>query len=470
MKRFNILSLLLLCIFCLSAQKGVHLEIQKLEKKKDSLTVDYQLHIIPHAIESGQGLYISPEIQSDDSAFSLPTVTILGKNKQKVLARFGGLFRKDFISAAITNDTVLIYHVKIPYALWMDSAGLIFNQRLAGYRNNSVLTTYKLSDSVNLSSCKLYRVSPVLAFLIPEKEVKHRKCQGEIHIGFQQGCSLIQPDYNRNAEELMKIDSIFCEVVSNPDVILQGLCIGGYGSPDGLYTANECLSKKRAQVLKDYIQNKFNLNDSLFQVKSVAEDWQGLEVLVKACDIAQKDRILEIISTIGVFEGREAALMKLDKGVPYRLMSKEIFPQLRLSRLEYQIDYIVRDYDVEQTLALLDKNSGDLSQLELYNLAMTYQPGSKEYNRIFLEIIPKYFPEDQTANNNAAAILIDNGELVAAKRYLKKAGNTSSSINNQGIIYLLEGDIDKAEDYFRQAQNMGSKEAVANLKEAQAKR
>ena len=87
-----------------------------------------------------------------------------------------------------------------------------------------------------------------------------------------------------------------------------------------------------------------------------------------------------------------------------------------------------------------------------------------------MEIIPKYFPENETANNNAAAVLIQNGELATAGRYLEKAGDGGITQNNRGIIYLLDGDMKKAETYFTKAQSLDCEEASANLQELQAKR
>ncbi|MDR1345017.1 MAG: hypothetical protein LBJ39_06660, partial [Tannerellaceae bacterium] len=212
--------------------------------------------------------------------------------------------------------------------------------------------------------------------------------------------------------------------------------------------------------------SKFSLNESLFKVSSVSEDWDGLETLVKASDLPEKDKILEIISTVSIEAGREGALMKLSGGTPYRKMLKEMFPELR--RVEYQIDYLVKDYGAEEVKKLLDKPD-DLSQYELYNLAQSSAAGSKQYNAIMLEVIPRQYPDDETANNNTAAVMIANGETGTAKRYLEKAGNSPEAFNNRGVVYLLEGDLNKAEGYFRQAQSGGSRQALANLDEVQAK-
>lgn len=468
MKCFIISCLLACTTLSLSAQGLIRVEVTDFKEKNDSLYVDYSVRIGAQSIETGQMLQIRPVVESGDQFEFLPEVTILGKNKAKTLSRFVRVGDASYVPASICGDTVLNYSLQLPYELWMDSASLVLQQELTDYRNHTTLITYKLKDHIELSAREPYQVSPVIAYVIPEKEVKIRKRQGKAYLDFQVGRSVILPNYRRNPEELQKINEVIQEVISNPDAGLKGLYIEGYASPEGTYAANERLSAQRAQALKEYIRTKFNIGEDFFKVSSVAEDWDGLVEMVKASNMPQKDRVLEIISTIGIFDGREVTLMKLDRGNPYRYMLKEMFPELR--RVEYQIDYTVKDYDVKETLLLLEQKPGDLSQLELYNLAQTYQPGSKEYNKILLEVIPCHFSEEETANANAAAILIQNGELSGAKRLLDKAGNCPAVLNNRGIVLMLEGELDQAEAYFKQALADGIEGAESNLKEVQTKR
>ena len=182
----------------------------------------------------------------------------------------------------------------------------------------------------------------------------------------------------------------------------------------------------------------------------------------------QKEQVLRIIETIDVFDGREKTLMELNGGIPYRWMLKEIFPKLR--RVEYQIDYVVKDYDLSQAQVALQRNPDNLSQLELYSLAMASKVGSSEFNRILIEVIPKYYPNDPVAINNAAAALIQNGELATARRFLQKAGQSAAIMNNSGVLHLLEGDLDQAEKCFIKAYDAGCRESEGNLEEVKAKR
>ena len=177
---------------------------------------------------------------------------------------------------------------------------------------------------------------------------------------------------------------------------------------------------------------------------------------------------MHLIESIPVFDVRESALMRLNGGAPYRLMLKSLFPELR--RVEYQVDYTVKDYDLSQTLSVLQKNPVDLSHLELYTLAFSSERWGSDFTHILLEVIPKYFPDDAVANTNAAAVLLHGGELATAKRLLQKSGDSGASLNNLGVVYLLEGDLEMAESLFEKAKASGCHESAANLDEVHAKR
>ena len=48
--------------------------------------------------------------------------------------------------------------------------------------------------------------------------------------------------------------------------------------------------------------------------------------------------------------------------------------------------------------------------------------------------------------------------------------NDGATYNNYGVLKLLQGDLDAAEDFFKKAQAEGIEEATANLEEVAKKR
>lgn len=342
MKRYILIVFSFLISLSVFSQGLITVDTREFGKRDDSLSVDLLIRINPHSIETGQGLRISPWVEAGDSLLSLSPITVLGGNKQRVIARFNRDVAENSISARITNDTVLSYAAKVPYALWMDSARLSVLQETSGYRGRNTVIAYRLKDGPEATTALPAgdtQFTDTPAFRKYTLKHQHNKA----YLDFPVGNSVILPGYMRNSVELAKIERNLREVVDKPDARLQSLYIVGYASPDGLYKTNEHLSCERALALKEYIQNKFSLDESLFTVSSVAEDWEGLAEQVRASDLPQKDRILEIIATVGIDKGRELALMRLDKGVPYLRMLKEMFPVLR--RVEYRIDYWIDGYE-----------------------------------------------------------------------------------------------------------------------------
>ena len=466
---FTLYALLLLLgtTSCFS-QEAVRVKFLQFQEKNDSLHIGYQLQLPSQSVESGQGLRIAPVIQAGDSVLWLPHMTVLGKNKEEVLKRYHHNNRMSHISSLIPDSLPYSYQVHIPYQLWMDSARLCIRQEVSGYRGRKVITHYQLIEKVELEPRIPYQVVPHVSFITPQKEEKRRRRQGKAYLDFPVGRSVILPAYRRNPQELQKIDDAVREVITHEDAELKGLYVEGFASPESRYALNERLSRERATALKEYIRTKFSLDESLFRISSVAEDWDGLAALVGVGDYPDAEQLLAIINSEQEPDRKEVLLKRFKGGIPYRTLFKDVFPELR--RVEYQIDYTVKDYSVEGSSKLLDSRPEDLSHLELYTLVQSLDKANPTYATVLTELILRYYGEDAAANNNAAVVFLENGELTTASRYLEKAGDSAQAINNRGVLYLLEGDLDKAGEYFDRAQQAGSEEAALNKEEVQTKR
>lgn len=61
----------------------------------------------------------------------------------------------------------------------------------------------------------------------------------------------------------------------------------------------------------------------------VAEDWDRLTEMVRASNMDDRDKILDIIDNVDVFKGRENRIKELSEGLSWAYMLKEFFPKLR---------------------------------------------------------------------------------------------------------------------------------------------
>ena len=117
------------------------------------------------------------------------------------------------------------------------------------------------------------------------------------------------------------------------------LVVGG-ASPEGTIKLNHRLSKKRADVLFNYLSRYGNLPDSLTNFNFLGRDWYGLVDLVEADDnVPYKEETLEFLHDItGRLDGGEkladnnvGRLSRFKGGAPYRYMYHNLFPELRAS-------------------------------------------------------------------------------------------------------------------------------------------
>lgn len=457
-----------------SYKGGYSVVSRELREESDTLYMSFDVHVHSSAVSQCGFLVMTPELEAGDSVQIFPHIILRGKDKVRQHSRwevlYGGRHRLPdyFMSVGVNEDTdtVLHYSVRLPYEMWMDSARLILREQFVGCGNSWREQLYSLQGSVSLSPRTPYEVSPVLVYEEPAREEKRRVKQGQAYLDFQVGRSVIIPTFRRNPEELSRLRDAIDEVHRNPDIEIHGLYIEGYASPEGRYDSNEKLSMNRAYALKDYIRDHYGFAESRFTVSWVAEDWEGLKVLVNESDIRYKDEIVSVIDGNDIFDGRERKLMSLRGGVPYREMLRDMFPQLR--RVEYQIDYSVKDYSLEESRALVGKSPDQLSQREMYLLAESYGVGSRDFEDL-VELALRYYPDDPVARLNASSVMIGRGDLNTARRLLSGL-NSGGALNNLGVISLLQGDLAEAEELLGRALSAGVSEASVNLEELTKKR
>ena len=214
--------------------------------------------------------------------------------------------------------------------------------------------------------------------------------------------------------------------------------------------------------------DKYGLSADMFKVESTPEDWAGLRAYVEKSNIALKNQVLELIdSDMANLDAKENRIKALD-GQMYQALLRDCYPGLR--HTDYVIHYTVRPYNLEEAKALLKTRPQLLSLEEMYLVAQTYEEGSEEFNEVF-DIAVRMYPQDPTANINAAAMELKRGNVEQAERYLERSGNTSATaLNNHGVYQMLKGNLTEAETSFNKAKELGSAEAVANLEEVRKKR
>ena len=474
--RYILFALSLPLVVSVSAQELAGSQV-RIDNKAVSLGSDTQLLVgmditVPAdmKLSTNSMLTLTPILMEKDGEGAnkaLPSIYVYGRTRQLVAERTGKIPADAFEVLRRDNgdDQVIRYTARVPYEKWMNGSDLKIMGMINGCANCLKEENIGYVSPILL---KRYAPQPVPTFVKPAAEIKERNEKGNAYLDFPVNQTVIYPNYRRNPFELAEINRTINVVKDNPDTEITGIELHGYASPEGSYANNTRLAEGRSQALKNYIMKEYGLGEGMFKVQSTPEDWAGYRKYIESSDFAKKNEVLAIMdSDEKNLDTKEYRIKALD-GQMYRTILNDCYPALR--HTDYVIHYTVRPYSVEEAKKLLKTRPQLLSLEEMYLVAQTYEEGSEDFNEVF-DIAVRMYPNDPTANINAAAMELKRGNVDQAVRYLERSDkSTAAAQNNQGVYHLLKGELDKAEECFKQAKNLGSPVAEANLEEVNKKR
>lgn len=334
------------------------------------------------------------------------------------------------------------------------------------YTYKNIPATGKPAAPVVLSIADVDQYAVMVSFLPSEGGMgnKHRTEGAVLYFDYPLGKDDIYPDYKNNREEINKVEKILAPLTDNRFSTLARLRIRGYSSPDGPYGDNERLAKARSGLFARYLRDAYNIPRSSIEVSSEAEDWEGFIDLLREYRPPYTDAALDIIRRYGIFNGREKHLMDLQGGAPYKDMLRRFFPKLR--RIEVVVEYNINEIDHQDASELIYTHPDLLSLEEMYETARYYRPGTDQYREVY-EIAAFHFPDDVTANVNAASAVMLTGDLISAWNYLRKVEADPRAWNNMGVLTLMEGNPEGAALWFRKAVGIEPRKARRNLQIAE---
>ena len=422
-------------------------------------------------ISSDRMLTLTPVLQAKDGSANkvLPSVVVYGRRRAIINEREGNVPKDAFeiINRQKDEAQTINYVARVPFEAWMNGSTLDLMADLCGCANHLQEEETATLMPVNLIR---YSIVPHVAFVAPKvEEVKARAEEGKAYLDYPVNKTTIYPDYRRNPEELKKIIATIDLVKNDPNTRITEIDIVGYASPEGNYNSNDRLAQGRSEALKKYVQAQYRFDQDIIKVNSVPEDWQGLRNYVEKSTFTQKEEILSLLDNEQLsYDARELRLKTFESGKIYATLLNECYPALRHS--DYTVRYVVRGFTVDEAKQIITKRPQQLSLNEMFQVAQTYPSGSDEFNEVF-EVAVRMYPDDPTANMNAAAIELQQGNWKQAERYLLKSDpQACATKNNEGVMYMMQGNLDKAEALFHQAKAQGSAEAVKNLEEIAKKR
>ena len=427
--------------------------------------VAFKLNLDNLKLKAEQQLVLTPMLVADGDTLALSPIVINGRSKQIRMERNGELAsrrtdRRQPIVVRRKNGT----QQSINYSQTVNRTRPIEAEQV------QLLTAQDLcgcGDIENLESSLIANVenpaawTPAIAFVKPAAEARKQRAEkGEAYLSFRVNKTDIVVDLFDNSRELAKITKTIDLVREDKNVQITGINIHGFASPDGPYVNNERLARERAASLKNYVANLYPINAKLFSSNSTPEDWDGFRRKVQQSNLANKEEIIKISNSSLAPDDKDKRIRQLYPH-DYAVIMSDIYPRLRHS--DYTVSYTVRPFSVEEAKQILKTRPQQLSLQEMFLVAQTMEPGSAEFNEVF-DIAVRMFPDDPTANLNAACADIQRGDMESAERHLKRAGNSAEANNARGALAVARKNYKQAKQLFDEAAAVGSAEAKANAK------
>ncbi len=444
---------------------SVRIEDLRMERNGNYLTIQMNVVLTGLKIESNRAVLLTPSImQEGTDTLALPSIGLYGRTRYYQYVRGDGTLSgpdEDAYRASEMPDTVAYSHI-VPYETWMNHSQLELMRRDFGCCH-----TLLAEHGFRLDG---YRESepwrPVLAYVRPEATgEKIFSLSGSAFVDFPVDRTVIYPDYRRNTAELGKIAATIDSVRGDRDITITTVHLKGYASPEGTYAHNTYLAKERTEALRRHILRLYDFDDETIRTDYEPEDWEGLRRYVEASNLEHRAEILACIDTPLEPDAKERRI-RSNYPEEYRFLLQHCYPALR--HTDYRIDYTVRHYsDVEEIKEILRTKPQKLSLEEFYLAAQTYEPGSEAFNEVF-ETAVRMYPDDETANLNAANTALQRRDFQAASRYLAKAGDTPEATYARGILAYLTGDVKEAQSLWQSALKAGVKQAEEALKQLPA--
>lgn len=460
----------------------IGIEPVRLEQSGDFLYIDMNFILKDVKVRTAHGVDFIPQLVAPANTYNLPKVSVKGKDEylayERRLSLMSAKEKRKHVAPYLvkksnkrTNDTIR-YRYVLPYESWMADAKLNVQRDECGCGESTLMSVQPVIDQVTLERIlSPYIVNPHFAYVEPKVEVvKSREIQAECFLDFEVNKINIRPEYMNNPRELAKIRVMIDDLKLDPSIKVNRLDIIGYASPEGTLATNKRLSEGRAMALRDYLASRYDFPRNQYHIIFGGENWDGLIDALETLDMDYKNEVLDIIQDIPIEKGRETKLMQLRGGVPYRYLLKNVFPSLRVAICK--VNYDIKNFNVDEAKEVIKRRPQNLSLNEMFLVANTYPKGSQEFIDVF-ETAVRMYPDSEIANMNAATAALSRNDLISAERYLKKMESQEywPEYNNaMGILTLLKGDYELAEEYLNKARELGLDVATDNLEELAKKK
>jgi len=422
--------------------------------KKNANLIKYE--VIPQVLEAHAGMVdvtikgTFPEKYFDKKSTVqvTPVLTYAGGetafDEVEVLQGEKVLANNKVISYSGGNFT---YTSSVPFEEAMKMSELVLRTRASRGVQSVDFDPVKLADGVIATSTLVEKHGKAVLMkdnfqrIIPEEQV------ADIHYVINR-YDIRSSELKSEDIELLK--NYISEVNTDPDREFKGTVISSYASPDGPIDFNTKLSGNRGTSADKLIKGEFEdiedaKDESFFDSKTTAEDWDGFKTEVENSSIQDKDLIIRVLSMYSDPEVREREIKNMSSA--FEVLKTDILPRLRRSKMTVNVDKIGRTDD--QILAQMRSDPKALSLEEMLYSATLTTDLNEQLN--FFQATAENFPKCIRAHNNVGLTYLAQGDVdnaLAAFEKAKAIENNDVVKNNIGLAYLAKGELTRAEEQF----------------------
>lgn len=341
------------------------------------------------------------------------------------------------------------YSAKIAFKEEMKVSELIFKSTASMKGKSVALPDVKLADGVIATSTLTEKHGhPILiedAFKRVIPESKEADIHYVINRAYVRGSEL-------KAEDIAALKAYLKEAKEKVNYEFAGTEIFAFASPDGPLDLNEELSGKRAETAKKFFSRELKkakvdaaAEEDFLKIVTIAEDWDGFKELMEKSDIQDKDLILRVLSMYSDPVVREKEIKNMSEA--FEVLKDDILPKLRRSKLIVNVNVI--GFSDEEILNYIESNPDTLGLEEMLYAATLTKDTEKQLK--YYEMASEKDPKCFRAANGMGYTLMKMGKIEESKAAFEKAQELHEgdyAKNNLGFVALVEGDLDKAQEYF----------------------
>jgi Flp pilus assembly protein TadD len=364
---------------------------------------------------------------------------------------------------SLENGATISYSDNFEYTPEMESAELWVRIVVKKGSKEQKLDDKKLADGIIITPLRVGRGEDVQ--IAPHNYKKEVIISKTANIYYAYNKANYSKSLKLNKDNVAEVDAFKAFIAQGWKI--KDININAWASPEGELSLNQELSQKRGTTAEKQIQKEIKklikakeslltIEDAVEDIKyntvAKGEDYDGFMAALNKSDIADKNKISNVIKSQGTKAEREKQIRNMT------VIYKEVDEMLSVLR---RAEVTVNCYEPK------------LSDADIAKLSTTKPDSLKENELLFAATLTQdletqlkiyksatsLFPKSWRGYNNAAAIYLKMGKMEEAAQLLEKANalNEGNGLiaNNLGVIAAWNKDYEAAEKYYQAASAAG---------------